>query len=165
MNKVRKRDLLPAFSGGLDEKAIYRLLESENLREYTVAELFSMLVYVNKRMEYLYQLLDKGDIKPQEFSQSAIYKKFIEVFNEFTGSKYRGDTKTKRLLAARLKEAYTLKDIAQAVFMAEKDDFLMGRQDNTKKYLTPAYILRSEKLAEYLAQFEENDNFNAKKYE
>ena len=79
------------------------------------------------------------------------YEKFLKDFNETVGSEHRGDTKTRGMLRARLADGFSEKDIQTAIQNAKADDYLMGDNESGKRYLTPEYILRSNKLDEWLS--------------
>jgi uncharacterized phage protein (TIGR02220 family) len=74
------------------------------------------------------------------------YEEFLELFNQRVGSQHRGDTKSKGSFKARIKEGYTRDDFELAITNAKKDRYLMGENDSNRRYLTPEYITRSEKL-------------------
>jgi uncharacterized phage protein (TIGR02220 family) len=78
-----------------------------------------------------------------------MYTSFIKQFNSIVGTSYRGDSKSKKSFSARIKD-YSIKEIIKAVENASKDKYLMGDNPNGKKYLTPEYILRENKLEEWL---------------
>jgi uncharacterized phage protein (TIGR02220 family) len=74
------------------------------------------------------------------------YEEFLELFNQRVGSQHRGDTKSKGSFKARIKEGYTRDDFELAITNAKKDRYLMGENDSNRRYLTPEYITRSDKL-------------------
>jgi uncharacterized phage protein (TIGR02220 family) len=78
------------------------------------------------------------------------YTSFIENFNSMVGSSYRGDTKSQSAFLSRLKSGYTLEDILKAVSNAKCDSYLMGDNPTKRRYLTPEYITRSDKLDQWL---------------
>lgn len=78
------------------------------------------------------------------------YKNFLQGFNSIVSSSYKGSDKVYKQFEARLKEGYTLKDIAIAIRNASGDEYLMGKNEGNKRYLTPEYILRSNKLDQWL---------------
>lgn len=78
------------------------------------------------------------------------YKLFLQGFNSIVGSSYKGSDKVLKQFEARLKEGYTLKEIATAIKNASNDDYLMGDNEGGKRYLTPEYILRANKLDQWL---------------
>lgn len=80
---------------------------------------------------------------------SDIYLSFIKEFNRVVGTNHKPTSKVSRQLMARLKEGYVLGDILKAVKNARGNDFLMGKNENKKRYLTPSYILREDKLDEW----------------
>lgn len=81
---------------------------------------------------------------------TSSYTSFIENFNSIVGSSYRGDTKSQSAFLARLKSGYTLEDILKAVSNAKCDSYLMGDNPTKRRYLTPEYITRSDKLDQWL---------------
>lgn len=85
-------------------------------------------------------------------NKNNIYISFIEKFNSLAGTNYKGDSKSRRSFEARIKDGYTLEDFIKATTNAKEDKFLMGGNENGKKYLTPEYILRSDKLNFWLNQ-------------
>lgn len=78
------------------------------------------------------------------------YIEFLRIFNSIVGSSYKGSDKVLKQFSARLKEGYTLKEIATAIKNASNDSYLMGSNDSNKRYLTPEYILRANKLDQWL---------------
>lgn len=80
------------------------------------------------------------------------YKDFIELFNEEVGSAHRGDTKSKGSFKARKKEGYIREDFKKAIKSATGNKHLMGENDSGRRYLTPEYITRSDKLDFWLSQ-------------
>jgi len=76
---------------------------------------------------------------------------FIEFFNQAKGSKekpakYRLNSKTVSMLRAREKDGYTFEDISKAIKNCKADTFHI----QNPKYLTPEFILRPDKLEQYL---------------
>lgn len=80
----------------------------------------------------------------------VVIEDFIKAFNGLLGTRYRPNESLARNLHARLKEGYSMEDIIQAVTNASEDDFLRGDNQNGRHYLTPEYILRPNKLQEWL---------------
>lgn len=81
---------------------------------------------------------------------SNIYVSFIKGFNDIVGTSYKGDSKSKTSLAARVKDGYSLEEVLRAVKNAKGDDYLMGKNPSKRRYLTPEYITRSDKLDQWL---------------
>jgi uncharacterized phage protein (TIGR02220 family) len=79
-----------------------------------------------------------------------IYIEFVNSFNKIVGSNHRATKKVSHKFNARIKEGYKPEDIIKAVKRAKENDFLMGKNENKKRYLTPEYILREDKLDEWL---------------
>ena len=78
---------------------------------------------------------------------SAIdFNKFILIFNRFANRNFKLTEKIKTALKARLKE-YTKDDILKAIKKAHDDQY---HKDTNFKYLTPEFILRSDKLEKFL---------------
>lgn len=75
---------------------------------------------------------------------------FVNLFNEVLGTHYKGDSKTERQFNQRMKDGYTLEDFRKAIENASADKFLMGDNDKGRRYLTPEYITRSDKLEQWL---------------
>lgn len=94
------------------------------------------------------------DSNKTEDTKYISYKKeyilFLQGFNSVVGSAFKGSDKVFKQFEARMKEGYTLKEIAQAVQNASGDTYLMGKNENDKRYLTPEYILRANKLDQWL---------------
>lgn len=85
--------------------------------------------------------------KPEIRNKKSDFSFFIEKFNSITGSSFKDrDEKAKRQLKARIDEGWTVDQILMAVFGASKDAFLTGNNEGNRKYLTPEYITRSDKL-------------------
>lgn len=76
------------------------------------------------------------------------YHSCIDDFNTQVGSHHTYMVKkTADKYEARVKEGWTNDMIHVAVYGAAKDDYLMGRHpQNQRRYLTPDYILRDDKL-------------------
>jgi uncharacterized phage protein (TIGR02220 family) len=74
------------------------------------------------------------------------YKAFIKLFNELTGKKARGCDKSKRQFKARLENGYKGPDFIAAIKNCWEDKHHI----ENRKYLTPEFITRAEKLEMYL---------------
>lgn len=75
---------------------------------------------------------------------------FIEEMNRLTGKKYRPTSKVSTAYKARIRDNYTLEDMILAVKNASKDKFMRGENDSKRDYLTPEYILRQDKLDQWI---------------
>jgi uncharacterized phage protein (TIGR02220 family) len=95
------------------------------------------------------QLTTNKNVKNVKNVKKDIYVRFIKFFNEVTKSKFKGSQKVRDKFNTRLKEGWTLKEIGKAVKNAANDDYLMGDNPGNRKYLTPEYILRADKLDEW----------------
>lgn len=82
-------------------------------------------------------------------NNTNMYISFIREFNNLVGTNHRPTNKVKGQFNSRIKDGYTLEDILKAVKNAVKDNFLMGDNKNGRRYLTPSYILRGDKLDEW----------------
>lgn len=78
--------------------------------------------------------------------EASIEIDFIEKFNSIKNSKFKITSKVKSSLAARIKDGYTLEQITAAIENCKSDQY---HKDNPQ-YLTPEFILRSDKLEKYL---------------
>lgn len=76
----------------------------------------------------------------------TIHGQFIDGFNLITKKMFRGNTKTQTQLKTRLTEKYTLEQILRAVQNCFNDPY---HKEHTH-YLTPEFILRTDKLEKYL---------------
>lgn len=85
------------------------------------------------------------------------YTTFISLFNDRVGSKYRGDSKSERQFRSLYKSGVRGTDFARVIEQAVRDDFLMGKNEKGKRYLTPEYITRSDKFSNYLSLADEKD--------
>lgn len=83
----------------------------------------------------------------QEVSFEEKYKFFLKSFNEITGKHFRGDTKSKKNLKARIKEGYTYENIKKAIKNALLDPY---HKENGYLYITPEFITRSDKLEKFM---------------
>lgn len=72
---------------------------------------------------------------------------FIEQFNRVRRTKFKSNGTVCGKLSARLKEGYTSRDIFLALKNAMADQY---HQESNFKYLTPEFILRSDKLEKFL---------------
>ena len=91
-------------------------------------------------------------------------KEVVDYFNEKVGTKHKPINKLEGMLKARLKDGFTKEEIFKAIDNAKTSKFLMGENDNKKRYLTPEYILRADKLDVWVSyqpvrkkQFENED--------
>lgn len=75
------------------------------------------------------------------------YNDFIVLFNSITNREYRGDRSSRNHFAARIKDGYTIDDIRIAITAASRDEY---HRETNYKYLTPEYILRSNKIEQWL---------------
>jgi len=103
-----------------------------------------------------------GKVRLGKDSIDNIYTMFLEKFNSICNSKYRGNEKIKKQLNARLKEGFTIEEIFTAIEKASKSKFLMGKNEDKKKYLSPEYITRADKLDQWLNNGEEK-NFESER--
>ena len=78
------------------------------------------------------------------------YNSLLTEFNTIVNASYKGSEKVYKQFEARLKEGYTLEEILKATKSASNDTYLMGENDSHKRYLTPEYILRANKLDQWL---------------
>lgn len=77
------------------------------------------------------------------------YNNFIMRFNKLLSTHYKGNDKTRHQLNARVADGYTVDDILKATKNASLNKFLMGDNQNSKRYLTPEYITRADKLDDW----------------
>ena len=101
---------------------------------------------------------DSTQTKAKTDKNSKEYNSFIEKFNSVVGSSYRGDAKSEKSFGARLKK-YTTEEIIKAVENASKNKYLMGENDSNTRYLTPEYILRENKLDQWLNSSESKPKY------
>jgi len=74
------------------------------------------------------------------------YKDFIQIFNQMTGSNFKGDASAKRHFDARIKDGYTLEQFQTAIHNCLSDEF----HQKNPNYLTPEFITRPDKIEKYL---------------
>lgn len=75
------------------------------------------------------------------------YGEFLKLFNKAADKNCRVlDDKTKRQITARIKDGYTVDEIIKATEFCKADDY----HKKHRKYLTPEFITRADKLAKYL---------------
>lgn len=79
--------------------------------------------------------------------REKIYSGYVSFLNRIVGKKYRGDSKSKSQLFARLNGGYKNEDIKQAIVNASKDQFHI---DNKFKYLTPDFFTRADKIDKFM---------------
>lgn len=87
----------------------------------------------------------KEDLVKKE--EEYMYDSFISAFNDITGKKFRGDSKSKLQFKARLKEGYTQEDFSKAIRNCKNDDHHVK---TGLVYLTPEFITRPDKLSRFL---------------
>jgi uncharacterized phage protein (TIGR02220 family) len=80
--------------------------------------------------------------------------KFITFFNSIRNTKYQATAKVKQCLKARCKE-YSKEDIIVAIKNAHLDDY---HKSTNFKYLTPEFILRTDKIEKFLNAPKEQSN-------
>jgi hypothetical protein len=80
--------------------------------------------------------------------------KFITFFNSIRNTKYQATSKIKQCLKARCKE-YSKEDIIIAIKNAHLDDY---HKSTNFKYLTPEFILRTDKIEKFLNAPKEQSN-------
>lgn len=82
------------------------------------------------------------------------YKKQVEqfllAFNRIVESNHKLTSKLERQFHARIDDGYSVEDMLRAIKGASSNSFLMGDNPNKKRYLTPSYILREDKLEEWM---------------
>ncbi len=82
--------------------------------------------------------LDKDKIKIR-------YIEFLSLFNSITGRSFKGDAKSIGQFKARIEEGYDLEKFKIAIQVCFEDDY----HKQNRKYLTPEFITRSDKLQKY----------------
>jgi len=92
-----------------------------------------------------------------EFATIDIWKDFLMRFNQTSKRNFIGSNKIRRQLNARLREGRTVDQIIEALKTARRDDFHKG---NNFQYLTPEFILRSDKLDMFLNSKQPKRNLN-----
>lgn len=80
-------------------------------------------------------------------SANFSFESFISIFNIIMESNFKGDSKSKTQFSARVNEGFTEHDFKTAIENAKEDDF---QKKNGYKYLTPAYITRSDILQKWM---------------
>lgn len=81
----------------------------------------------------------------KNINKKILFDHFLILFNESTGREFKGDRKSRTAFEARLKEGFTMEQIVKAFQAASKDQYL-----TENGYLTPEYILRSDKLQRWI---------------
>jgi uncharacterized phage protein (TIGR02220 family) len=107
----------------------------------------STLKYKIQNIKPKIQNLKGAEIEKKEVD---VYDRFINKFNELTGKNFKGGDKERGALNARLKEGFTTKDIGTAILKASQDSYLCGENDAGRWYLTPEFILRKDKLEQWV---------------
>lgn len=74
----------------------------------------------------------------------------IDYFNKVVDSNHKALPRLGAILKSRVKEGFSKEDIFKAIDNAKDNAFLMGDNPNGKRYLTPEYILRPDKLDEWV---------------
>jgi uncharacterized phage protein (TIGR02220 family) len=87
---------------------------------------------------------------PPKVPQKGSPAEFIDEMNRLTGKKYRPTAKVSTAYKARLRDGYTQEEMLLAVKNASKDKFMRGENESKRDYLTPEYILRQDKLDQWL---------------
>jgi len=82
------------------------------------------------------------------------FKKFINLFNSYANRKFKVNDKIKKALIARRKD-YSSVEIKEAISNAHLDRYHI---ETGFKYLTPEFILRSDKLERFLNQDSSKEN-------
>lgn len=90
------------------------------------------------------------NVKDKDKKEEDIFVRFINKFNEITGKNFKGGDRERSALNARLAEGFTTKDIGTAILKASQDPYLCGDNEGGKWYLTPEYILRRNKLEQWV---------------
>jgi len=75
------------------------------------------------------------------------FERFLKLFNGISKKNYRGDSKSKRLFKDRIKDGYKYEDFEKAIINLYADDY---HKENSFKWATPEFILRSDKIEMYL---------------
>ena len=105
--------------------------------------------YNNDNKEDKENNIYRGD-KPPDITSKMKFKEFIKKFNSYTKRNFKPTEQVYSKYKARIKEGYTIKEFSIAFSNAMKDDFLTGDNPGGKWYLTPEYILRTDKLEKWL---------------
>ena len=95
--------------------------------------------------------------KIREDNKNNIYAEFIKLFNGIAKKNYRGCSKSKRLFKDRIKDGYKYEDFEKAIINLYADDY---HKENSFKWATPEFILRSDKIEMYLNKQHKSNKYN-----
>ena len=98
----------------------------------------------------VFQLPENKIAPPPKVPQKGSPAEFVEKMNLLTGKKYRATSKVTAWYNARVRDGYVFDEMVLAVENASKNKFLRGDNDSKRDYLTPEYILRQNKLDEWI---------------
>ncbi len=90
-----------------------------------------------------------------EYENKDIYSGFISFLNTSLCKKYKGESKSKSQLKARVKEGFTLDQIKTAITNAANDSY---HKETKFKYLTPEFLTRADKVDKFLNIGEAKDS-------
>jgi len=130
-----------AHMGFISELQKFNLLDGAN-KPLTRSLQGPMVMVMDKEMA---TVPEKVTAVAQVKKQS--YEDFIDRFNHIKGSKFRGDDKSRRQFAARIKSGITIDEMIQALQNAMQIPFHI---ESKFDHLTPEFLTRSDKLDRFL---------------
>ena len=98
---------------------------------------------------------EKQDSNP--LNDKEKFGRFLKLFNDIAKKNYRGCSKSKRLFKDRIKDGYKYEDFEKAIINLYADDY---HKENSFKWATPEFILRSEKIEMYLNKQHKSNKYN-----
>lgn len=97
----------------------------------------------------------------KERKKEDIYVDFVNMFNSLLSSKFGyTDKKASKQLEGLMKSGIKLEEVGEAIKAASEDSFLMGKNDQGKKYLTPEYITRPSNFEKYHEAYREDHDID-----
>lgn len=133
------------------ENAVSINTKEDNTKKESISKLILKKVGQGESQSpTVFQLPENKIAPPPKVPQKGSPAEFVEKMNLLTGKKYRATSKVTAWYNARVRDGYTLDEMTLAVENASKNKFLRGDNDSKRDYLTPEYILRQNKLDEWI---------------
>lgn len=81
-------------------------------------------------------------------SRSDEYSELLQIINTLTGRQFRGDSKSQKQFAARIKQGWTMDQFRKAIENATANQYHI---ESNFQYITPEFITREDKLDKFNA--------------
>jgi len=129
---------------------IRSLIDLEGCIDQSLTNGCSIIEHINHKSKNINHKTKNKKQKNEIENEKKLVDRFIETFNKITEKNFKPSETLEKSLNQRVGEGYTTADIVTAIKKAYEDPYLCGENESSKWYLTPEYILRKNKLDQWL---------------